>query len=131
MKRTHIIIHCSDSPHGRGDNAKTIHKWHTERGFDGVGYHYVVLEDGAVEAGRPEYWDGAHTKGYNDKSIGICMIGEDSFTDKQISSVQSIVKMLQHEYNIPNENVLGHYETNGAGGKTCPNYSMEHFRNGL
>ena len=80
------VIHCSDSPQGRGDNAQTIHRWHKERGFDGIGYHYVILEDGTVENGRPEFWSGAHAKGHND-AIGICFIGDEDFTEAQFQSL--------------------------------------------
>jgi len=88
------VIHCSDSPHGRGDNAATIHKWHKERGFDGIGYHYVILEDGEVENGRPHYWEGAHTKGHND-TIGICLIGEHDFTPEQFKSLSGLLDVLR------------------------------------
>lgn len=131
MNRTHIILHCSDSPQGRGDNAETIHRWHKENGFDGIGYHFVILENGAIESGRPLFWDGAHTRGFNNKSIGICMIGKDTFTDEQIESAKSLINSTRGLFNIPIENILGHYETEQAHGKTCPNYDMELFRNGL
>ena len=83
------VIHCSDSPQGRGDNAQTIHRWHKERGFDGIGYHYVILEDGTVENGRPEFWSGAHAKGHND-AIGICFIGDEDFTEAQFQSLAKL-----------------------------------------
>ena len=44
-----IVVHCSDSPHGRGNNAETIHGWHLARKWSGIGYHYVILEDGTVQ----------------------------------------------------------------------------------
>ena len=131
MTPKYIILHCSDSPQGRDDNASTIHRWHLERGWSGIGYHYVILEDGAVDRGRPEYWQGAHTKGYNSKSLGVCMIGLDSFTDAQIESARSLISNIMQEYDIKKENVLGHYETAEANGKTCPNYPIEDFRDAL
>ena len=131
MNIEYIILHCSDSPQGRGDNAETIHKWHKARKWDGIGYHYIILEDGFTEVGRPNYWQGAHTKGYNHNSLGICMIGKDNFPPEQINGVLNLINGLMNQYNIPQENVLGHYETELAAGKTCPNYPMEDIRGRL
>lgn len=131
MIPTYIILHCSDSPQGRGDNALSIHNWHKERGFDGIGYNFVVLEDGTIQNGRPKYWQGAHTKGYNHKSLGVCMIGEKYFSSTQLQATTQLIKKLIKEFNIPPDNVLGHYETEQSNGKTCPNYPMEIFRESL
>lgn len=114
------VIHCSDSPQGRGDNAETIHKWHKERGFDGIGYHYVILEDGTIENGRPEYWEGAHAKGHND-AIGICLIGIDEFTHSQFISLEKLLK--DHKFN--REEVVGHYDIDEH--KTCPNFDVSTY----
>ena len=114
------IIHCSDSPQGRGDNAETIHKWHKERGFDGIGYHYVILEDGTIESGRPEYWSGAHAKGYNN-SIGVCLIGDSIFTHAQFIALEKLLK--EKEFN--RSEVVGHYAVDDR--KTCPNFNVDNF----
>lgn len=114
------VIHCSDSPQGRGDTAETIHGWHLERGWDGIGYHYVILEDGTVEAGRPEYWSGSHARGYN-KSMGICLIGIDDFTHAQFISLERLLK----DKGLKSKEVVGHYAVND--GKTCPNFDVEKF----
>ena len=70
-----IIIHCSATPEGREVNAETIDRWHRERGFSMIGYHYVIGLNGQIEEGRPEKMVGAHCKGHNGESIGICYIG--------------------------------------------------------
>ncbi len=114
------IIHCSDSPQGRGDNAETIHNWHLERGWDGIGYHFVILEDGTVEAGRPPYWKGSHARGHND-ALGICLIGEDSFTPAQFISLEKLLK----ERGLKADEVVGHYAVNKN--KSCPNFNVETF----
>lgn len=114
-----VVIHCSDSPQGRGDNAETIHRWHKERGFDGIGYHYVILEDGTIENGRPNFWSGAHARGHND-AIGICLMGIDSFTPAQFISLETLLK--EKGYNA-NE-IVGHYMVSS---KTCPNFNVETY----
>ena len=70
-----IIIHCSDSPEGRNDKAEDIRRWHKQRGFNDIGYHYVIDLDGTIEQGRPIEQAGAHCTGHNRNSIGICYIG--------------------------------------------------------
>ena len=118
-----IVIHCSDSPQGRGDNAETIDRWHKERGWSGIGYHFVILEDGTVEAGRDIDKQGAHTRWYN-HYIGICLIGIDSFTEKQFHSLEMLVTGLMNNYNIPTDKVFGHYQLDKRG-KTCPNFNVD------
>ena len=129
-----IILHCSDSPQGRGDNASTIDNWHQERGFrtkgtDGliyhIGYHYVILEDGTVETGRPLGTVGAHCKGFNSKSIGICLIGIDSFTEAQYEALALLVKKLMIQFDISSKQVKGHYAYSDT--KTCPNFGVAQF----
>lgn len=123
-----IIIHCSDSPNDRKDTAADIHAWHLERGFEGIGYHYVIGRDGKLEQGRPEYWTGAHAKGYNDR-LGICLIGESDFTPEQFKTLKMIILNLALEYGFKKEDIKGHYQVNPD--KTCPNFDVEKFVEGL
>ena len=114
------IIHCSDSPHGRGDNAETIHKWHLTNGWDGIGYHYVILEDGTVENGRPEFWKGSHARGFND-SLGVCLIGTTEFTHAQFISLEKLLL----DRGFTSDEVVGHYDVSAE--KTCPNFNVQKF----
>ena len=74
-KINEVIIHCSATPEGKDFKAADIEKWHRERGFSRIGYHYIVDLDGRVEFGRPIDEQGAHCKNHNANSIGICYIG--------------------------------------------------------
>ena len=69
------VIHCSATKQGVDYDVATIRKWHLKRGFKDIGYHFLIHLDGMIERGRP--WDqpGAHAKGYNSNSIGICYVG--------------------------------------------------------
>ena len=49
---------------------------HLKFGWDGIGYHKVIKRSGKVENGHPEYWIGAHVKGKNSISLGVCLIGD-------------------------------------------------------
>lgn len=116
-----VIIHCSDTPDFRPHNAADIHRWHKERGWDGIGYHWVIGLDGLVEAGRPEYWYGSHCRGYND-AIGICLIGTSQFTDAQWKALKLLISQLQARYS--GATIHGHNEFSD---KTCPGFDVQEW----
>ena len=117
----YIVIHCSDSPDGRDVDAAMIHRWHRDdNGWDGIGYHHVIKRNGEIEQGRPEYWQGAHVRHYNDNSIGICIIGREHFSFQQYQSLSILVKEVLHRH--PKALVVGHGELDLA--KTCPNIDI-------
>lgn len=115
-----IVIHCSDSPNDREDTAEDIHRWHKERGWDGIGYHYVIERKGKLVNGRPEYWQGAHASGHNKNSLGICLIGTDKFTIEQWSILENLVRKLLIKY--PSSKIIGHNEISD---KTCPGFDVQ------
>jgi len=134
-----LIIHCSDSTWG---SAIDIDRWHRRRGWSGIGYHYIVgngynngkrqynpVLDGNIETGRHENVVGAHVKGHNSESLGICLIGKGYYTESQMVSVAILVHELLDRYNLPTEAVKGHYEFNKN--KTCPMIDMKNFREAL
>ena len=86
----YLVIHCSDTD--ENDSALDIHKLHLSFGWDGIGYHKVICRCGKIENGRPEYWVGAHVKGKNEISLGVCLIGRDKFTKKQFISLEKVLK---------------------------------------
>lgn len=133
---TEIFIHCSDSRFG---NAEIIDGWHRERGWDGIGYHFVVENghahsgddyqperDGHVSPGRDLEKVGAHVRGRNSHSIGVCLIGRDRFSPAQITAAVELVNDLRAQFDLPVDAVLGHYEADP--GKTCPNLDMDRLR---
>ena len=124
-----IILHCSWSDVVAHDNAKTIDRWHKARGWRGIGYHFVIVKSGLIELGRPLIEVGAHAKGRNFYSIGICLTGKKSFSDKQLSTAKILIKILLSAFDLDKSNVLGHYEINNN--KTCPMIDMDWFRNQL
>lgn len=119
-----IVVHCSDTPDNREHTAADIHRWHQERGWDGIGYHWVIRRDGTIEPGRPEYWTGAHVKGHNKGSIGICLIGRKHFTTAQFDALRTHLNWHPESFEL-----FGHYELDPS--KTCPNFNVkEWYRNG-
>lgn len=126
-----IVIHSSASPQNRGDDALTIDKWHLEKGWSGIGYHFVVLEDGTIQKGRWIDNIGAHARGFNSKSIGICRIGNvNDTTPRQMKSLLKLTRLLQEQYNIKTEQVCGHKELLNVS-KLCPGMDMYIFRREL
>lgn len=90
MDTTKAVIHHTAS---HDVSAETIDGWHRERGFDGIGYHFVIRADGDIEHGRSITKLGAHAKGRNDY-IGIVLTGHDMFTQSQIASLKKLIKDL-------------------------------------
>ena len=122
-----IIIHCSATPEGIDISAATIDKWHRDRGWSGIGYHYVVSLNGNIEYGRPIDKQGAHVKNHNKGSIGICYIGgldehldpKDTRTIEQKESLLDLIKTLKRLN--PEATVHGHNE---FAAKACPCFDV-------
>ena len=119
-----IIIHCTATPEGRDCTVADIDRWHRERGFSEIGYHYVVYLDGSIHEGRPVAKAGAHCKGQNARSIGVCYVGgmdaagkqaKDTRTPAQKAALRELVEKLKREY--PGATVHGHNE---FAAKACP-----------
>lgn len=137
----YLIIHCSDSEWGC---AREVRKWHISRGWNDVGYHFLINNGypekgkkllalmGSIECGRSIDSEGAHCLGYNEISLGICLIGDgtNTFCGEQYDSLKMLCQELCMKYGIPAENVLGHGETESgkSEGKTCPNFAVSDIR---
>lgn len=101
-----IVVHHSATPTG---DVETFRRYHVQvRGWEDVGYHYVITRDGTVQAGRPLWKVGAHARGRNADHIGICLVGEDDFTAKQVSALKSLVRQLQATF--PLTRIERHHE---------------------
>lgn len=158
-----IIIHCSASPNGQSlfagragepgfkTPAEVIDGWHAARGFhraDGwrqkqnpmlaaLGYHFLIYLDGAIATGRHLEEVGAHAAGFNQKSIGICLIGTDRYTARQWTSLKFLVEAMQKKFE--GARVVGHRDLapdqnkNGIVEpfewlKTCPGFDVAAWR---
>ncbi|MDA9165692.1 N-acetylmuramoyl-L-alanine amidase [Alphaproteobacteria bacterium] len=116
-----LVVHCSDTPNNINLSAIDIHEMHLGFGWNGIGYHKIIKRSGKIENGRPEYWVGAHVKGKNDISLGVCLIGRDNFTKNQFKSLELVLKKWKKLY--PTAKIVGHKDT-GNTKKTCPNFDL-------
>lgn len=125
-----IVIHCSASKPDVKVDAAVIDRWHRQRGFLKIGYHFVIKRDGAVEEGRALTEVGAHAIGHNSRSIGICLAGGldkagkplDNFTlDQYAALAELVIKMRQR---FPNAQVLGHRDLPNVR-KDCPCFDVK------
>jgi len=128
-KWQYIIIHHSATDEG---SALEFNKAHNTRGFQGIGYHFVIdngskgKADGMIETSPrwTKQQDGAHciAPGMNHRGIGICLVGnfsKDPITEKQMASLIYLVNTLRDYYKIPAKRIMGHCQVYGA--KTeCP-----------
>ena len=121
---TKLIVHCSDTPNELDLRASDIHKMHIGFGWNGIGYHKVICRDGKIENGRPEYWIGAHVKGINTESLGVCLIGRDVFTPKQYNSLKKVLLEWRSLYKT--EQIYGHRDVVKTH-KTCPNFDVREW----
>lgn len=155
-----IVIHCSATQNGKVFGVEAINGWHRQRGFrrapafmarqnpslDAIGYHFVVYTNGAVATGRHLEEVGAHVQGFNQKSIGVCVVGglqegktHAQFTAAQWDSLRGLIVGLQKQY--PDARIVGHRDLSpdkdGDGKieraewlKDCPGFAVQGWLDG-
>jgi N-acetylmuramoyl-L-alanine amidase len=127
-----IIIHCSATRECDDSiNAEVIDRWHKKRGWKGIGYHFLILIDGSIETGRMVNECGAHTKGLNCNSIGVCYVGgvesekdskgkypaKDTRTPEQKETLLELLHVLRKMY--PDAKIHSHRD---FAAKACPSF---------
>ncbi|MDE6042809.1 MAG: N-acetylmuramoyl-L-alanine amidase [Muribaculaceae bacterium] len=122
-KINEIIVHCTATPAGREVTAAEVDRWHRARGFERIGYHFLVGLDGTVETGRPVEVAGAHCKGRNMTSIGVAYAGgldaqgrpADTRTPEQRRALIELISALLRRF--PGARVHSHRD---FAAKACP-----------
>jgi len=121
-----IIVHCSATREGRDYTVADITRWHKQRGFNTIGYHYVIYRDGSLNLGRDVNLVGAHCTNHNAHSIGVCYIGgckldgispKDTRTEAQKTALVNLLKELRRKY--PYARIHGHRD---FANKACPSF---------
>tara|TARA_R110000744_G_scaffold49124_3_gene106824 strand:+ start:49 stop:450 length:402 start_codon:yes stop_codon:yes gene_type:complete len=122
-KISKIIIHCADTPEGKYFDIHDIRKWHVEeRRWPDVGYHYVILLDGTIQLGRPLEIAGAHTRGFNSESIGICYIGGADNVDTRTCEQKNTLNTLLSFLRLTFKDARVHSHSNFTTKKSCPSF---------
>lgn len=97
-----------DTSHHTFDDVRA---WHLSKGWDDIGYHWFIEEDGKVTAGRPETMHGAHCKGHNTKSVGVCLAGNFDTTMPTYAQTKALIKVLSgimERWDIPYAEIYPH-----------------------
>lgn len=130
-----VVVHCAATKPSMDIGATQIRKWHVEeRNWRDIGYHFVIRRSGVIESGRPITESGAHARGHNKNSIGICLVGgiseegkpDFNFTFTQLEALKDLVDDLEDEYG-PLQ-IIGHRDISK---KKCPNFDVSEFFGGI
>lgn len=131
-----LAVHCAATPATADVGAAEIRRWHRQRGFRDIGYHYVIRRDGTVEKGRSDTTPGAHERKINRCSLAVCLVGgsppvgspehrkglgENNFTDAQFKALAELLHKLKAKH--PDAEVLGHRDVPGVA-KACPSFDV-------
>lgn len=132
----YLVVHCAATQNVSSFTWKTIDQMHRQQGWLGIGYHFVIRTDGTIQRGRPLEAIGSHVKGYNNCSVGICLIGGvdskgksvDNFTEEQKESLKCLLDYLRGYYK-DEVTVLGHRDFAGVN-KDCPCFDVKGWYKG-
>jgi len=124
-----IIIHCSATPEGRDVTVDDIRRWHVDGNkWSDIGYHYVVDIHGCISGGRAIDKPGAHVKGHNKDSVGVCYIGgmdtdmkpKDTMTEEQEHAIRELIYALR----MVTDNDISLHGHNEFSSKACPSFKV-------
>lgn len=110
-----IILHHAEASHA---SVEDINRWHLERGWTSIGYHFYIRKDGRIYRGRPEWAVGAHAQGHNSRAVGICCEGSymtETMPQAQFDALVGLVREEMAKY--PGAKVLRHRDVNST---DCP-----------
>lgn len=124
-----LVVHHSATESGGAAAFRALHR--IARGWRDVGYHFVIgngthTPDGFTEKGRPEGCRGAHAKGANEFSLGICLVGNfmtDRPTRAQMRSLGRLLRELMTSYGLEKSSVLLHRQVKGSSTE-CPGRNL-------
>ncbi len=131
-----IAVHCADTKPNMDIGAAELDAWHKARKWPMIGYHYVIRRDGTLEKGRPLDMPGAHVKGHNAHSIGICLVGgmsmngkpENNFTEAQFGTLRKLFQQLRLQFPTI-ATIQGHRDFPQVA-KACPCFDVKAWLRG-
>ncbi|MDJ1139653.1 N-acetylmuramoyl-L-alanine amidase [Marinicella marina] len=125
----YLVVHCAATPPDMDIGAAEIDEWHRAKSWLAIGYHYVIRRDGTLETGRAANTVGAHVRGFNNVSQGICMVGgvdekgkaKNNFTKAQKTTLKTLLTALNHQH--PEARIVGHRDLDDS--KECPCFDVK------
>ena len=125
-----IVVHCTASP--VNTTREMVDEWHRARGWAGIGYHYLIQAGGIVRKGRPDHLPGAHARGHNTGSLGVCVSGDTRaghpWSYDQERQLVLLLADLCRAYRLDSSAVVGHCELDPEGKPDCPGVDMGAIR---
>jgi len=121
-KISKIYVHHSALP--RSKSLPEIRELHLARGFKDIGYHFIIDGEGRILEGRQLEEEGAHVKGDNVDSIGICVCGnfeEEQPFPSQIEALEKLISSLCERFE--RLQILGHRDYPEAD-TLCPGHYL-------
>ena len=124
-----VIVHCTATPEGRHTTVEDVKRWHLDRGWSDIGYHFLVYLDGTVHEGRSLDVQGAHCRSQNKNSIGIAYVGgidkvnfkpKDTRTDEQKEALVDMLEFFKIAH--PEAVIYGHRD---FANKACPSFDAK------
>lgn len=106
-----IVHHTAVSREQNPEQFDAVKRYHIDKGWGDIGYHFLIEPDGEVKTGRSEETEGAHTIGYNDKSLGICLSGNFDIQEPtigQMEALRGLLERLMVKYKVERENIVPH-----------------------
>ncbi|MFB4164690.1 N-acetylmuramoyl-L-alanine amidase [Alteribacillus sp. JSM 102045] len=128
----HLILHHSGVSNGSPVSYARHHVY--TNNWPGIGYHYVIEQDGTILKCQKMTTISYHTGGYNTHSIGLCLTGDYSRNTpppRQLRSTYQLVRQLMQTFSINKDKLLGHRECEGHASNVCPGFDMNEFRKNL
>ena len=122
----YIIVHCSKTHPRQGDGLAAVERKCRQRGALSCGYHFVISRDGTIESGRPLSEWGNHTLGYNQMSLGVCLVGQPGkATAAQKKALRGLLDDLKGRY--PEAKQVTHEDLQPTSARGCPGFKLNSF----
>lgn len=119
MKFKKIVIHHTASPRDT-TTLEMVTKWHTDKGWNGIGYHRFIDGKGKLYQGRPDSQIGAHAYGHNRDTMGICVAGNfdrESLGAAQRKTLVQTLAVLCARHGLTEKDIIGHRDLMAT---SCP-----------
>lgn len=102
-----------------------IQRAHVGNGWADIGYHYAIDPTGTIWAARPVQLQGAHVRDWNERNLGIMMMGNfmhERPTPAALASLQTLVRSESARYRVPASRISTHRELSTT---ACPGDALQ------